>query len=277
MRLLILTHDYPPQMFGGIGSFANNLANALSKKGVGVVVLAGCPPRPLKTGVIAARTTVNKNLEVIRVPRMDFPPSRIWYQLMNLNKIRDLVADFDIIHSQDQSAFPIICLCKKNRPEIPWVVTVHSNPVPELYYSIRSVASLESSVGDVFTNLVGFPLSDLAIRTESKLADALVPVSEELRRQIRDQYRVAEKKLFTIHNGVNVAELESEARMNQLRNLQRQGQHIVCRTTLLVQRDTAPAKVSLLPECQVHQLSAQDFRRRAAQTQNIFPSLKIPS
>ena len=217
MRLLILTHDYPPQMFGGIGSFANNLANALSKKGVGVVVLAGCPPRPLKTGVIAARTTVNKNLEVIRVPRMDFPPSRIWYQLMNLNKIRDLVADFDIIHSQDQSAFPIICLCKKNRPEIPWVVTVHSNPVPELYYSIRSVASLESSVGDVFTNLVGFPLSDLAIRTESKLADALVPVSEELRRQIRDQYRVAEKKLFTIHNGVNVAELESEARMNQLR------------------------------------------------------------
>lgn len=137
---------------------------------------------------------------------------------MNFSLIRHLVADFDIIHSQDQTAFPIIEFCKKDRPEIPWVVTVHTSPVSELYYSMRSVASLEGSVGDMFVGVVGFPLSDLAIRREAKFADALVPVSEELGREIRDKYR-GERKLFTIHNGVNVAELESEARMNPLRNL----------------------------------------------------------
>lgn len=73
MRLLILTHDYPPQMFGGIGTFANNLANALSKKGISVVVVGGCPARSLKTGVVPARTMVNKNLEVIRVPKARLP------------------------------------------------------------------------------------------------------------------------------------------------------------------------------------------------------------
>jgi len=137
---------------------------------------------------------------------------------MNFNMIRYRIADFDIIHSQDQSAFPIIKFCKKNQSKIPWIVTLHSNPVSEFYYSMRSLKSFESSVQDIFINVVGFPLSDIAIRTESKCADALVPVSGELLQQIRDKYRVDERKLFTIHNGVDIAELESEARMNPLRD-----------------------------------------------------------
>lgn len=210
----MLSHDYPPYIFGGMGTFSHDLANALSRMGISVGVMAGCPAQALKTGLVQARTRVNKNLEVIRIPRMDLPPSRLWYQLMNLDKLRHLLTDFDIVHSQDQCSFPLICYCKKDNPRLPWVVTMHNDPVSELYYTIRSVASLESSMQDVLTNVVGFPLSDSAIRIEGRLADVIVPVSRELHKGIQDKYKVGEKKIFTIHNGVNVTELEKEAKVS---------------------------------------------------------------
>jgi len=212
MRVLILSHDYPPYLVGGAGTFAYSLANALSRKGISVVVMAGCPAGALKTGVATARTKVSNYLEVIRIPRIDMPPTRLWYQLMNSNKIRQHLPSFDIVHAQDQSAFPIMHYCKKQSPK-PWVVTVHDDPVSELYYGLRSVASFESSMRDVLDNVLGFPLSDLAIRVECKLADALVPVSQELRNEIQHNYRVDEKRIFTIHNGINITELENEAKL----------------------------------------------------------------
>jgi len=212
LRVLILSHDYPPRG-GGIASFTYYLANALSGKGISVTVMAGSPPGTMKESVLA-NPTVKKNLEVIRIPRMNLPPSPVWYQTMNLNKLRCLISDFDIVHSQDQTSFPIICYCKKDNPRIPWVVTVHGSPVSELYYAMKSVASGESEVREFLTYVIGFPLWDLGIRVEAKLADALVPVSQEICEEIREEYRVDEKKLFTIHNGVNVAELENIARAN---------------------------------------------------------------
>lgn len=41
MRVAIITSDYPPYNFGGIGEFCKNLAEALARQGVDVVVITG--------------------------------------------------------------------------------------------------------------------------------------------------------------------------------------------------------------------------------------------
>ena len=42
-RIAILANEYPPFIFGGIGTFTQNLSQALARQGVDVVVIAGYP------------------------------------------------------------------------------------------------------------------------------------------------------------------------------------------------------------------------------------------
>ena len=113
LRVLIATHEYPPYTFGGIGVFCSYLANSLVSDGTEVTVLAGCPSNVVKQARLADKRATNSNLEVIRVPRMGFPPAHFWYQLMNFNTISELVSNFDVIHGQDCATFPLISYCKK--------------------------------------------------------------------------------------------------------------------------------------------------------------------
>jgi predicted glycosyltransferase len=43
MRIVLLSHEYPPYIFGGIGTFMRNLARDLSRCGVEVTVISGYP------------------------------------------------------------------------------------------------------------------------------------------------------------------------------------------------------------------------------------------
>jgi glycosyltransferase involved in cell wall biosynthesis len=210
---LILAHEYPPYAFGGIGTFSYDLANALSRNGTNVTVMAGCPAGDLRRGLAAAHEA-EKNLEVIRIPRVDLPPSHLWYDLMNLSRVESHVADFDVVHTQCGASFPMIWHCKRSHPKLLWVVTVHTGPISQLYYAMNSIVSKEGSIRDFSVNVVGFPLWDLAIRVHSRLGDAVVPVSQDLSEEIRDTYGVNPQKLFTINTGVNTGELGNIARMN---------------------------------------------------------------
>jgi glycosyltransferase involved in cell wall biosynthesis len=212
MRVLLLTDEYPPYIFGGIGTFSYNLATALSEKGVSVVVMAGCPAEAVKKGFHKAHESVNSNLELIRLTRTDLPPSQFWYEIMNMNKILSNLSDFDIVHAQYGASFPLIYCSKKAKQRVPWAVTVHTSPVSELQYAMKSVASLESSIKEFLFHVMGFPLWDFSMRVQIKLADALVPVSEDVSRVITGHYGVEPGRVSKINTGVNVAELEKFAR-----------------------------------------------------------------
>jgi 1,4-alpha-glucan branching enzyme len=214
---LIVSHEFPPHIFGGIGVFCHDLANALSEKGMHVTVVAGCPSRIIK-GKSVERRIASSNLEILRVPRIDLAPSHLWYQLMNLSSLSHLISEFDVIHGQDCSAFPLISLCKRSNPKVPWVVTVHTDPASELRYALRSVFLHEGSFRDFLTYVVGFPLWDLSLRTHAKLADALVTVSQASANEVASRYEISPRTLHTINTGVNMAHLESIARRRSIRS-----------------------------------------------------------
>lgn len=210
--MLIVTHEFPPYTFGGIGVFCSYLANALAAKGTEVTVVAGCPSSDITRARLADLRATDNNLEAIRVPRMRLPPSHLWYQLMNLNTISKLVSNFDVIHGQDCATFPIISYCKKKNVNPPWIVTLHNNPTSERYYTLKSLASLECSLKDFATYVLGFPLWDISIRGHSKFADMLVAVSRSLSEEISRCYRIETRKLTTVHTGVDIAHLDGIVR-----------------------------------------------------------------
>ena len=209
MHVLLLTHEFPPNIFGGIGIFCYELAKALGKSGVNVTVVAGCPPRTIRASTDTVE--VGTNVRVVRVPRLDFPPSHLWYQLMNTHTFKEILSDAEIVHGQDFSAFPTIHSSKKTNPRLPWVVTLHSGPVSELHCVLGSIGR-GGSIGDMIRYGAGFPAWDLAMRGDIRLADVLVPVSESLSMELRSCYAMETRKVSVIHTGVDTRGLHETAR-----------------------------------------------------------------
>jgi len=213
MRILIPTNEYPPHIFGGIGTFCYALSNALAAAGVHVTVVAGCPPGEIRKNARNSETP-SSNLEVIRVPRTTMlPPSHLWYQLMNLSTLRDMASDFDVVHGQDPSAFPLISFCKTSHASPPWVVTLHSGaPFSELHSLMDSAKAGQLSFREFIAYVAGYPLWDSSIRAHVKHADRLVAVSKSLMEEIRTDYSVGRTPFTCIHTGIEIDKLESLAK-----------------------------------------------------------------
>jgi glycosyltransferase involved in cell wall biosynthesis len=205
MHVLILTHEFPPYIYGGIGTFCSELSEALGKRGIEVTVITGSPVRPLVSEQLAER------VRVIRVRRLDVPPSHLWFQLMNQNAFKKLFRDVDVIHAQDISAFPTIYFAKKNNPKLPWVVTVHCGPVSEMMYAIRSM-NRGGTLRDFIGYGIGFPVWDSMLRGDMKYADAIVPVSDSLSSELISSKYIARNRQLTIHTGVNPCRILAAAR-----------------------------------------------------------------
>jgi glycosyltransferase involved in cell wall biosynthesis len=204
----MLTHEFPPHIFGGIGTFCSELSDALGRIGVEVTVVAGRPPSRVRDEYDAG--TLQENVQVLWVPRLDFPPSHLWYQLMNLQAFKKIFSDVKLVHGQDFSAFPTIYFSKRTHPMLPWVVTVNSDPVSELRYVLRSMTR-GGSIADILRYGAGFPAWDLALRGDIKLADALVSVSKSLSVELRNCYTI-NTRLLTIPAGLNIDRLQETAK-----------------------------------------------------------------
>jgi len=206
--VLLITHEFPPDIYGGIGVFCYDLANALGRRGINVTVAAGCLPRTIRRRVDDIQ--VASNVQVVRLPKVDIPPNHFWYQMMNRQALKTLIADADVVHCPDSAAFPMVYLSKRDRPRVPWVVFLNSGPVSDLYCVLRSVGG-GGSLGDMFRYGVGFPGWDLALRGDIRFADALVAVSESLSTEVKNCYSVETRKLTTIHNGEDIGHLQEIA------------------------------------------------------------------
>jgi len=210
MRVAIVTNEYPPHIFGGIGTFCQNLAEALAEKGTDVLVVAGSPEKaPTQT-----RTKVPHAVEVLSFPRGSIPPNQFWFQLKNMNKIRRELESCDVVHGQDSSAFPMLQFCKKFGPKVPWVITFHTNPQAELHLTVGSFLR-GASLTDFFTYAIGFPSWDITVREHARSADRLVAVSDSLRDELCRGYGLDREALAVIPTCIDISRLQSMLRSQE--------------------------------------------------------------
>jgi glycosyltransferase involved in cell wall biosynthesis len=203
----LLTHEYPPHIIGGIGSFSQDLADGLAGFGIQVKVIAGW-------GRSEAQRVHQNGVEIVWLPRGKLAPKHLWFQLRNLHTISRELSDCSVIHGQDCAAFPLLERLKKKGISTPSVVTFHTNPREELWLTLQSICH-GGSLTDFATYVAGFPLWDLTILRHSKCANRLVAVSESLRESLCADYKISTNNISVIHNCVNSENLNSQIRTRQ--------------------------------------------------------------
>ena len=213
MRIVLLSNEYPPFIFGGIGTFAKGLAHGLSRIGVEVIVLCGYP----ESNILRAYKARGNNsfqksgdrVTVIRFPYPNLPPRHTMFQMANLKKLRKTIEEInpDVIHGQSGSTFPASCVL---RDLAPLVVTFHTSPKIEEALSNFSLLR-GGSWTDFFTYVIGYPAWSFTFRKELDHSAVSVAVSKALRSDLLNEMGEAyNKKLRCVHNGVDLETIDKE-------------------------------------------------------------------
>ncbi len=115
MNILELSHEYPPLMFGGIGSFVEVLSNELAQMGLNVHVLCA---QLNQGGTIQPRP----GLTVTRIPIPDIPPTNFWFQLRGWTALKRILRNTDVVHANTLSSVMNLANYAYKKP---WLVTIH--------------------------------------------------------------------------------------------------------------------------------------------------------
>lgn len=210
MHVALLSHEYPPFIFGGVGTFVENLAHGLLRQGVEVTVIAGYPvPSGGFKKFKADKEQTDSGINVVRFPYPNISPRQLWFQIFNLPKLSKVIRriNADVIHGQSGVAYPALIALKDMAST---VVSYHTNPKLELTLSLYSMTR-GGSLSDIRTYAVGYPVWMYSFKKEFEMSDAPIAVSETLMNDLLlDMGNRNSKKMRYIHNGVNVEELEKE-------------------------------------------------------------------
>jgi glycosyltransferase involved in cell wall biosynthesis len=206
MHITLLSHEYPPFVFGGVGVFVGDLARGLVRRGMKVTVISGYPARLLSLDRRRA-DQVEDGITVMRFPYPQIPPRHLMFQLANYKRLSKAVGnlDADIIHGQSASTFPALL---NLRHQSPVVVTFHLSPRLQMISSLQSLTH-GGSFRDFFTFDLGYPVWKYTFRREFQESTANVAVSETLMRELSQEIGDGHKSLFCIKNGVDLNMLDS--------------------------------------------------------------------
>ncbi|MDR1992398.1 MAG: glycosyltransferase family 4 protein [Nitrososphaerota archaeon] len=209
MNVAILSHEYPPYIFGGQGTFAHALAHGLIREGITVQVITGIPKSPNAIGAWQSEQTFEDGIKIARLPYLNVPLRFTNFQLLNMKKISQIAQDgkIDIIHGQSCCTYPAIKHLKKIAPVL---VTFHTSPLMEKTAAVRAVFR-GGSLRDFYTFLAGYPVWHQIYLKELVHSNRAVSVSRALQSElIKEMGVLYENKIQSIHNGVNLDFLDQE-------------------------------------------------------------------
>jgi len=209
MEIVLMNHDYPPYIFGGIGTFMQELAKGLSRKGVKVHVITGYNEPIHSIGNYGFQRTTEGEIDVLRFPYPSIPPRHTIFQIWNLKKIMMALQslDIDVIHGQGGATYPAVHNLKRKAPVL---VTFHTSPMMAKIASAQSIFH-GGSFKDFFTFLVGYPAFHFPFLKELQHSNAAVAVSGALKSEIvAEMGNRYKEKLMCIHNGIDVQSLDKD-------------------------------------------------------------------
>jgi glycosyltransferase involved in cell wall biosynthesis len=205
-------------MWGGMSLHCYHLSRELAKKGVQVTVF--CAARKPST------TCEASGLEVRRLPGrfINTPPNFLWFQMENLRRLKRLVTDYDVVHSEQNSGTILAILRKKI--DLPWVVSFHGSWLSRLAIILNSHGSM--TLGDYKTYVFGLPVYKTLAKLELKFSDLKTVCSKALARELSSDYSMKLSEFRVIGNGVDVNFIESIRKQHESSAKERQPTVFFC-------------------------------------------------
>ena len=210
MHVALLSHEYPPFIYGGVGTFVENIANSLLRQGVEVTVITGYPvPSGGFKKFKVDKEQTDSGINVIRFPYPNVSPRQLWFQIVNLQKLSEVIRriNADVIHGQSGGAFPSMLTLQRFAPTL---VTFHTSPKMLRNLTIHSITR-GGNLSDFFTYVVGYPEWIYSYKEEFIRSDSAIAVSQTLMDEMKKDFGKKEKgELHYIHNGVDLEGLQTK-------------------------------------------------------------------
>jgi len=190
MKVCFVSFEYPPNILGGEGTYAETIVNGLRRRGVDVYVI----------------TRGDRNDSDQKTFRVPTPNVRYWQRIFFRKPAVRLLHDlnkqlkFDLIHLNG----PHISFGGFN---LPTVCTIHSTRIKEIKLGLANLGSLKAAtdIADlIFKNPVGAMFDVLVARA----TDKIICPSPYLARELRFHCLVDEEKICVVPNGINLEEFD---------------------------------------------------------------------
>jgi glycogen synthase len=185
MKVLLLTNEYPPTIYGGAGIHVDYLSRELAKLCQVDVRCFG--NQKLTHGRLSVRGFDLKS----RHSTAPKPLRPVFGAVQRCLDFNDMAIDADVVHCHTWYTHLGGILTKLNYG-IPLVVTTHSLE-PLRPWKREQLAG-------------GYDFSCWVERTAIEMADAVIAVSENAKRDIIKFYRIDPAKIHIIHNGIDLQE-----------------------------------------------------------------------
>jgi glycogen synthase len=187
MRIVILTNEYPPHVYGGAGVHVEYLTRELSRLGGGA--------HSVRVLCFGDQMIQQGNLTVEGVhPDLTFPSHDPRHQKFLDTMLRDLamagrVDRADVVHCHTWYSHFAGCLVKQ-LAGARLVLTTHSLE-PHRPWKVEQLGT-------------AYRASSWIEKTAYQNADGVVAVSEAMRRDVHELYGVPQDRIRVIHNGIDL-------------------------------------------------------------------------
>jgi glycosyltransferase involved in cell wall biosynthesis len=201
LKVALISQEFPPFFFGGVGSYCYNLAHNLAKKGIHVTVFT--------SGLKEIETNeISKNLNVVRLPNFDFPIRPLWFQIRNYKVFPKMLNDYDVIHIGDvQSGILPTVIAKQLKKPI--VTSIHSVPPIYTLKDLFHHSFRDLSLGDIGLDFFENPFRTFAMKfCLQNSTHAIFCGSYALEKTKSHLLDIDIKRTTVIYNGINFDEIE---------------------------------------------------------------------
>jgi glycosyltransferase involved in cell wall biosynthesis len=170
MNVLEVCDDYPPFTTGGIGNTVFALVKEWHRIGVNVHVIC------VGSGS-SVSTKFEAGVRVTRIPRPEFPPRTLWFQLKGLRLLQRYLSSADVVHAHG-STCGLMALANR-KPRRPWIMTNHG--LMRRVFLLNLFRPIPGRVfRDDLVHTFGFPYTESLLRLELSLADHFVFVARHV-------------------------------------------------------------------------------------------------
>lgn len=190
MRICFISFEYPPNILGGAGTYAETIVSGLKRRGIDVFVI----------------TKGNRNdcdQKTFRVPTSDAVYwRRLFFMKPAVSLLRELnkVLKFDLVHFNE----PHVILGK---PSLPTVCTVHSTQVNEIKMKQVYPKTLKT-VTDIRDLILKSPVGSICDVLTAHATDGIICPSFHLARLIKSYCFVDGRRIHVIPNGIDLEAID---------------------------------------------------------------------
>ena len=187
MKIAVLTNEYPPHVYGGAGVHVEYLTRELARLDGGA--------HTVRVLCFGEQREQRGSLHVQGIsPPVDLPAQDPRHAKVFATLLQDLVmagtlADVDIVHCHTWYTHLGGCL-GKHLQNVPLVLTTHSLE-PHRPWKVEQLGT-------------AYAVSSWVERVAYESADGVIAVSESMKRDVHEQYKVALDRIRVIHNGIDL-------------------------------------------------------------------------